>query len=145
MQDDDKNLISEFLIVDNHLSKNGDITTEFKECDGKILIKQFSGINTDNFVIKKFNGKRLEFSFFKLNGIYYVNLNGHHIIDYKKFTNILKISQTDQNVTVKNAYFGDIIIPDCEVDVFKRALTVMANFMKAKTSFFSDIYYFIFH
>jgi hypothetical protein len=145
MQNNDKNLINEFLIVDNHVSKNGDVTTEFKECDGKILITQFSGINTDNFIVKKFNGKRLQFSFFKLNGIYYVNLNGHHIIDYKKFTNILKISQTDQNVTIKNAYFGDIIIPDCEIDVFKRSLTVMANFMKTKTSFFSDIYYFIFH
>ena len=38
----------EYLIVDNHTSKTGDVT-EFKECDGKILVKQFSGINTDNW------------------------------------------------------------------------------------------------
>ena len=63
----------EYLIIDNHSSKNGNIT-EFKESDGKILVKHFSGLNTDNFVIKKFNGKRLEFSFFKLNGVYYINI-----------------------------------------------------------------------
>ena len=39
----------EYLIIDNHLSKNGNVTTEFKESDGKLLVKQFSGTNTDNF------------------------------------------------------------------------------------------------
>ena len=48
----------EYLIIDNHLSKNGNVTTEFKESDGKLLVKQFSGTNTDNFIIKKFNNKR---------------------------------------------------------------------------------------
>ena len=33
----------------------GDIT-ELKESDGKIIVKHFSGTNTDNFIIKKFNG-----------------------------------------------------------------------------------------
>ena len=69
----------EYLIIDNHLSKNGNVTTEFKESDGKLIVKQFSGTNTDNFIIKKFNNKRLEFSVFKLNGIYYININSFHI------------------------------------------------------------------
>ena len=135
----------EYLVIDNHLSKNGNITTEFKECDGKLLIKQFSGTNTDNFIIKKFNGKRLEFSFFKLNGIYYINLNSHHIIDYKRFVNIDHISKEDENVKIKNSYIGDILLIDCDVDIVHKALTVMADWMKNKQSMFKYFLYVMFH
>jgi hypothetical protein len=137
----------EYLIIDNHVGKNGDIT-EFKECDGKILIKQFSGLNTDNFIIKKFNGKRLEFSFFKLNGVYYININGCHIIDYKHFINIQHISKDDKdekNVKIKNRSIGDMILIDCDVDIVHKALTVMSDWMKSKQNTFSDFMYYIFH
>lgn len=134
----------EFLIIDNHVGKNGDVT-EFKECDGKILIKQFSGLNTDNFIIKKFNGKRLEFSFFKLNGIYYININGCHIVDYKHFINIQHISKVDEDVKIKNPYIGDILLVNCDVDIVHKALTVMSDWMKSKKNAFSDFIYYIFH
>lgn len=135
----------EYLIIDNHLSQNGNITTEFKECDGKILVKQFSGTNTENFIIKKFNGKRLEFSFFKLNGIYYINLNSYHIIDYKRFINIDFISKENENVKIKNLYIGDILLLDCDVDLVHKALNIMADWMKNKQSIFKDFLYFLFH
>ena len=137
----------EYLIIDNHVGKNGDIT-EIKECDGKILIKQFSGLNTDNFIIKKFNGKRLEFSFFKLNGVYYININGCHIIDYKHFINIQHISKDDnddKNVKIKNRSIGDMILIDCDVDIVHKALTVMSDWMKSKQNTFNDFMYYIFH
>jgi hypothetical protein len=134
----------EYLIIDNHVGKNGDIT-EFKECDGKILIKQFSGLNTDNFIIKKFNGKRLEFSFFKLNGVYYININGCHIIDYKHFINIQHISKDELNVKIKNRSIGDMILIDCDVDIVHKALTVMSDWMKSKQNTFNDFMYYIFH
>lgn len=134
----------EFLIIDNHVGKNGDVT-EFKECDGKILIKQFSGLNTDNFIIKKFNGKRLEFSFFKLNGIYYININGCHIVDYKHFINIQHISKVDEDIKIKNPYIGDILLVNCDVDIVHKALTVMSDWMKSKKNAFSDFMYYIFH
>jgi hypothetical protein len=137
----------EYLIIDNHVGKNGDIT-EFKECDGKILIKQFSGLNTDNFIIKKFNGKRLEFSFFKLNGVYYININGCHIIDYKHFINIQHISKDDnddKNVKIKNRSIGDMILINCDVDIVHKGLTVMSDWMKSKQNTFNDFMYYIFH
>lgn len=135
----------EYLIVDNHLSKNGDLTTEFKESDGKLLVKQFSGLNTDNFIIKKFNNKRLEFSFFKLNGIYYININSFHIIDYKRFINIEHIIKEDENVKIKNPLIGDILLLNCDVDIVYKALQIMADWMKSKRSIFKDFLYFLFH
>lgn len=135
----------EYLIVDNHLSKNGNLTTEFKESDGKLLVKQFSGLNTDNFIIKKFNNKRLEFSFFKLNGIYYININSFHIIDYKRFINIEHIIKEDENVKIKNPLIGDILLLNCDVDIVYKALQIMADWMKNKRSIFRDFLYFLFH
>lgn len=135
----------EYLIIDNHLSKNGNVTTEFKESDGKLLVKQFSGTNTDNFIIKKFNNKRLEFSFFKLNGIYYININSFHIIDYKRFINIEHITKEDENVRIKNPFIGDILLLNCDVDIVYKALRIMADWMKNKKSIFKDFLYFLFH
>ena len=135
---------NEYLIVDNHLSENGNIT-EFKECDGKILIKEFSGLNSDNFIIKKYNKKKLEFSFFKINGMYYVNINGHHIIDYKRFINIQKISKTGEDVKISNPFIGDIILYNCDVDMVYKALTIMSDWIKSRTSIFKDLMYLIFH
>jgi hypothetical protein len=135
---------NEYLIVDNHLSENGNIT-EFKECDGKILIKEFSGLNSDNFIIKKYNKKKLEFSFFKINGTYYVNINGHHIIDYKRFINIQKISKTGEDVKISNPFIGDIILYNCDVDMVHKALTIMSDWIKSRTSIFKDLMYIIFH
>ena len=135
----------EYLIIDNHLSKNGNVTTEFKESDGKLIVKQFSGTNTDNFIIKKFNNKRLEFSFFKLNGIYYININSFHIIDYKRFINIEHITKEDENVRIKNPFIGDILLLNCDVDIVYKALRIMADWMKNKKSLFKDFLYFLFH
>ena len=134
----------EYLIIDNHTGKNRDIA-EFKECDGKMLVKQFAGINTDNFIIKKYNGKRLEFSFFKLNGIYYININGCHIIDYKHFVNIQHISQVQENVKIKNTYVGEILLVNCDVDIVHKALTIMSDWMKSKQNVLSDFMYYMFH
>ena len=134
----------EFLIIDNHNSKNGDVT-EFKESDGKIIVKQFSGTNTENFIIKKFNGKRLEFSFFKLNNIYYININGHHIIDYKHFINIQHITKIEEDVKIKNPYIGEILLKDCDIDIVHRALTIMSDWIKSKQNTINDIMYYIFH
>lgn len=135
----------EYLIIDNHQSKSGDITTEFKESDGKLLVKHFSGTNTDNFIIKKYNNKRLEFSFFKLNGIYYININSFHIIDYKRFINIEHIIKEDEHVRIKNPFIGDILLLNCDVDIVNKALHIMADWMKNKKSIFRDILYFLFH
>lgn len=135
----------DFLIVDNHIQRDGNITTEFKECDGKILIKHFSGLNCENFVVKKYNGKKLEFSLFKLNGVYYVNLNGHHIIDYKKFVNIQYITNSGEDVKMRNPFFGEIVLKGCDVEVVQKAMTVMASEMKKRSSWFSEVLYLIFH
>lgn len=141
---------SDMIIVDHYINKRGDDTTELKEHDGKLLVKHFSGLNTDNFVIKKFDGQKITFSFFKLNGIQYVNVNGQHLIDYKKFIHIQQISKVDTLINepiaikIKNSYIGDLIIYNCDVDVFHKALHVMNNYMKNQSkSYLSEFIYFL--
>jgi hypothetical protein len=140
----DSELSYNYLVIDKYKNNRGEVGTELKEHEGKLIIKQFSGINSDNFVIKKYDGKRISFSFCKLNGIYYVNINGEHIIDYKKFVNIQQISKVESDdekssIKVKNGYIGDLVINNCDPEVFQKALSVMSSYMKNKSSYISDL------
>ena len=130
MDNNNKNLESidlsqNYLMIDK--VKNNDEITELKEHLGKLIIKQFSGVGTDNFVIKKFDGKKISFSFFKLNGIHYISINGEHILDYRKFVNIQQISKiekedgTSNSIQIKNSFIGNITIHNCDIDIFKKA------------------------
>jgi hypothetical protein len=139
--------MNEYLLIDKFTDKQGEESTKLEEHDGTLVIKQYSGIKSDNFVIKKFNGNKLAFSFFKLNGIYYVNINGEHILDYKRFINIQQVSklENEKGIRIKNVYIGEIIIPNCDTEIFQKALNVMDNYMKNKTSYMSDFIHFLFH
>lgn len=135
-----------YLIIDKHKNKRGEDITEFKEHDDKLIIKQYTGINSDNFMIKKFDGKKISFSFFKLNGIHYVSINGDHIIDYKRFINIQQVSKLeDSTIKVKNGYIGDILIHNCDTEIFTKALNIMDKYMSNKKTYMSDFMYFMFN
>lgn len=111
----------------------------------KIIIRHFSGINTENFQLKKANGKKIQFNIFKLNGIYYVNINGEHMMDYRKFINIQSIINDNDDVKIQNVYIGEIKIENCDIDLVKKALVVMAEWMKKNVSWLNYIMYIIFH
>jgi hypothetical protein len=144
----------DFLKIDHFKDKHGENLTEFKEHEGKLIIKQYSGINMDNYIIKKYDKsdiskhpKKLSFSFCRLNGIYYINLNGEHMIDYKKFVNIQQISNTVINdipcVKLKNNYIGDIILENCDTEILHKSLEIMNKYMKNKSNKFFDFMYLI--
>lgn len=139
--------MSDYLIINNVNNKKGEDTIIFKENDGELIIKQYSGFNTDNFIIKKFDGKQFCFSFFKINGIHYINIDNKHIIDYKKFVNIQHISnvESDNNLSsikILNIHIGAIIINNCDIEIFSKALSVMNNYMKNhKSSYISQLIY----
>lgn len=132
-----------FLIVNNKKINNIEIT-DTKEKFGEIILKQYSGLNTENFLFRK-EDKKLHISLFKLNGIYYININGEHIIDYRRFKNIQCISQVENNIQIKNSYFGQLKISNCDVELFKHSLFVLSEWMKKKTSLISDFLYYLFY
>jgi hypothetical protein len=135
----------DFLIVDNKKINDMEITNS-KEKLGEIIFKQYSGLNTENFLFRKSNDKILHISLFKLNGINYININGEHIIDYKRFKNIQCISQIDDDtIVIKNSYIGQLKIKKCDVEMFKKALFILAEWMKKKSSFFGDLFYYLFY
>lgn len=132
-----------FLFVDHQ--SDGDVT-EFRECDGKVLVKHFASGNSEYFVIKKNNGKRLTFSFIKLHGIYYITLNGNHMMDYKKFSRgTQSVVNNGDNVIIKNIFEGDITIENCDMEIVQKSLTVMSEWMKKRNKWWNDILYLILH
>ena len=147
---DNSNFSQDYLLIDKFKNKKGNDTTECKEFNGKLIIKQFSGVNTENFIIKKVDGYKLAFSFFKLNGIHYVTINGKHVFDYKKFTKIQHISVVENNpdhngIQIKNLYFGTFFIDNCDIEIFKKALDIMHKYIKTHKSFFNDFLYVFFN
>lgn len=132
-----------YIILDNKLDKNGGVSTHIIEEDDNIIVKQYTGVNTENFIIEKKNNKKIDFAFFKLNGIYYININNQHIIDYKKFINIQQISNEQDSVIIKNNSIGELIIPNCDLDIIHKSLSIMSNYMKKKSYWFSELYYMI--
>ena len=118
----------------------------------KLYIKQSSGINTENFTIFKLEKNpgqtlQLSFSVFYLNGIYYISLNNEHIIDYKKFISIEKLSYDSQlNILkVTNSHYGDLYIKNCDLDIFNKSLLELNKYMKDKTNFLYNISYYFLH
>lgn len=142
---DSVEITQNYLMIDQ--VKNNDEITELKEYLGKLIIKQYSGIGTDNFVIKKFDGKKISFSFFKINGIHYININGEHILDYRKFVNIQKISKiekddnTSDSIEIKNSFIGNLVIHNCDIEIFKKSLDVMNVYMKNHRTYMNDFIY----
>ena len=139
--------MDDYLIIDTSLNNAGETISKIQSFDdnGKIFIKQYSGVNTDNFIISKMDNKKISFSFFVMNGIYYINLNGEHIMDYNKFIDIKKFSynQNENCLKITNRHFGDIFIHNCDVDIFKKALSEMNIWMKNKRSVISNLLYYI--
>lgn len=137
----------DYLVIEKYKNKKGEETTELKEHDGTLIIKQYYGINSDNFIIKKIDTikKKLCFSFFKLNGIYYVSINGEHIIDYKRFIKIEQISkvQDTNHIKLKNSHIGEIILYNCDTDILQKALKVMDIYIKSKANYITNIKEFI--
>lgn len=142
---DSVEITQNYLMIDQ--VKNNDEITELKEYLGKLIIKQYSGIGTDNFVIKKFDGKKISFSFFKINGIHYININGEHILDYRKFVNIQKISKIEKNdntsdsIEIRNSFIGNLVIHNCDIEIFKKSLDVMNVYMKNHRTYMNDFIY----
>ena len=141
--------LNEYLFIDTKITDSGDVLSEIQSTydlyNTKLTIKQYYGINTDNFIISKDNGKNLKFGIFTINGIYYINLNGEHIIDYYKFIQLKKVSynENDNILKISNKYLEDIHIHNCDIDVFRKALSEMNAWMKNKKSFISNIIYYI--
>ena len=99
----------------------------------------------DKFTIVKAE-KKLEFAFFKANGVYFVNINNDHIIDYKQFCRVKSLKQSSNGSDVVLCIgASNMAIKNCDVQMVQKALIVMSDFMKTKSSLYKDLMYILFH
>ncbi len=138
--------MNDFTVVKNYINSSGDETAEFTDIDGQLIIKQYSGINSDNYIIKKINTNlSISFSIFKLNKEYYISINGDNVINYRKFKNIKHIFQLKDCVVIKNNFLDDVIIRNCDMDIVKRFLSIITGKMKSKGNFIKEFIFNIFY
>lgn len=135
----------DYLLVDTEISSTGQERTRTNERDGKVNIKHVTGIGCESYTVRKHDGKHLQFSFFTLNGIWYVNINGQHVMDYYKFQKIARLSNEQDSVRITTVHFGDIVIPQCDVDIVYKSLQIMKEFINKKASWWNTMMYLVFH
>lgn len=135
-----------YLLIDNQQLDNENILLLTEKSD-KIIIQQYTGRNTENFKLIS-NKYILTLSLFKLNHIWYININSDNILDYKQFIRFQRIETlNDNNIKIYNSYIGDLIIPNCNVGLFQKSIKIISNWMKDNhpTSLWNDFLYFFFH
>lgn len=135
-----------------------DFNKENEDNLNEMYIKNYSGENSYNISIKKniknqqsdIKTLKIHFNFFKLNGIFFVNINGENLFDFKKLVLIdyIKEIKNVENVDsirliIKNSELGELIIDNCDVQMFQKGMKLL-NEWKRKKKKFLDILNFIF-
>lgn len=111
----------------------------------KVNVEHSKSGTSDKFVVST-PEKKLEFTFFKANGIYFVNINNMHIIDYKQFCKVKNITQMNNGKDITLSIgTSTLLLKDCDVQMIQKALIVMSDFMKTKSSLYKDLMYVLFH
>lgn len=111
----------------------------------EVNVKHINNGSTDKFVVNT-SSKTLQFVFFKANGIYFININNEHIIDYKQFAKVKNIKQMNNGKDITLSIGKEsLLIKDCDVVIIQKALIVMSEFMKTKSSLYKDLMYILFH
>lgn len=134
-----------YLFIDNKQLDNENILLLTEHSD-KVIIQQYTGRNTENFKLMS-NNCTLTLSIFKLNHIWYININGHNILDYKQFIRFQRIETQNDNIKIYNSYIGDLVIKNCNICLFQKGIKIVSNWMKQNhsTSIWNDFLYFFFH
>jgi hypothetical protein len=115
---------------------------ETVEISDGILIRHTSGINCENYIIAHQTNGQVRFSIFKIDGVWFISINGEHVIDYKKFADITSISMCMNGVVLENYHVGKIHIDNANIDLVKRMLLVMQETLAPYiTRFYSFRYY----
>jgi hypothetical protein len=118
----------DFLVLDN---KKG------------LEIKQYKSFNSNVILITKDN-LQLKLNYYKLNNIVYVNINGEHLFDFKILllidwtSNINKDDTT--HLSIKHSKLGEIIIKNCNVEMFQKGLYIINEWVNKNKNFFKDLY-----
>jgi hypothetical protein len=67
------------------------------------------------------------------------------ILDYKKFINIQSIMTHNNDIKIKNIFIGELILQNCDVDIIQKSLSIMAEWIKRKSWWLSDLMYYFFN
>ena len=116
--------------------------------ENSIYSKHFTGHNCENLIIKQGNLK-IHFSYYRINGMYFVNINNENVFDFKRllFIDWMRNEKSENNncdLKIQNSNFGEIIIPNCNVKIFEKGIKEIHQWIKKQSNLIKDIYNFVF-
>jgi hypothetical protein len=118
---------------------------DFQILDNKksLDIKQYKSSNSNVILITK-DKLQLKLNYYKLNNIVYVNINGEHLFDFKILLLIDCISNINENNTInlniKHSKLGEIIIKNCNIEMFQKGLHIINEWVNKNKNFLKDLY-----
>jgi hypothetical protein len=117
----------DFALINTNRSTNRTEShfTECYEMDGDFYIYTLFFEDKEKYVIANKKGQRVSLVFFKLNDIYYININRYITIDLKRFLHIEYIvtQETDgENIKIKTTYDQILILQNCDISLVHKML-----------------------
>lgn len=112
----------------NKTESNSSYVTECYEMDGTFYIYTLFFDDKEKYVIANKKGQRVTLVFFKLNGIYYININRYITIDLKRFLYIEYIVTqetpdiSNENIEIKTMYDQTLKLLNCDISLAHKML-----------------------
>lgn len=108
-----------------------------------IYIKEYPGAGGSTNIKLSRAGQQIHFNWYRLHGMYFVNINGEHIFDFNRLCLIDHISNVGNDCVIQNSDLGEIMIPNCSVKLFEKALFFVEQRIKKKRNLIKDIFSFL--
>lgn len=108
-----------------------------------INVKQYKCYNSNALILTK-NRLKIKFNYYKINSIVFININGDHLFDFKTLLLIDMLENIkqgeDTNLCIKHSKLGEIIIKNCDVEIFEKGLFIINEWVEKNKNFLKDLY-----
>ena len=85
----------------------------------------------------------MKLSYYKLNGIFFVNINGENLFDFKTLLLIDSVKCIVENdvsiIIIKNSSLGEIRIKNCDLEIFQKAIHFLNTWVKKNKNYIRDL------
>lgn len=142
----------DFTLINIHKNKTNFVSnSDFTECyemDGDFCIYSLFFNEKEQYIIANNKGQKVILIFFKLNGIFYININKYMTIDLKRFLHIEHVlhdiynnTNTNTNIAIKTVYVGTLILQNCDMNLAHKMLEFIEKWNEKNCDWWYNLKY----
>ena len=104
-----------------------------------ISVKQYKSYNSNVLILSK-NDLRIKFNYYKINNKIFININGEHLFEFKVLIGIDMLSNKDKTLIIKHGKLGEIIIKDCDIELFEKGMMIINEWVGKNRSYIKELF-----